>query len=264
VFQTLLVNPLFNLLILIYGVIPGHDLGVAVIVMSVIVRLALWPLVAKQLHSQRVMQQLAPELAKIRTKAKGDKQLESRMMMDLYKEKGVSPFSSFGLLLIQLPIFIALYSVFNEALKPSEIAKLAYEPIRQLGAIKDIISSPESFKPSLLGLVNLTKPNDVLAFLAGATQFYQGKQLMPKHLDSKDPAAQTTKIMSYLFPVLSFFIARSLPSALALYWAITSLVAIVQQHLVLQQDVEEMEEVAGSGTGHKKAAVKPKKIGAGK
>lgn len=255
-FRTLLVNPLFNLLILIYALIPGHDVGVAVIIMSVIVRLALWPLVAKQLHSQKVMQKLAPELSKIRAKAKGDKQLESRMMMDLYKEKGVSPFSSFGLLLIQLPIFIALYSVFSEALNPGEIAKLAYEPLRRLDAIKDIISTPESFKPSLLGLVNLTKPNDALAFLAGATQFYQSKQLMPKALDPKDPTAQTTKFMGYLFPILSFFIARSLPSALALYWAITSVVAIVQQHLLLQRDVEEMEEVAEAPENRKRAGKK--------
>src|SRR5436305_1814739 len=102
-FNTLLVHPLFNLLAVIYAVMPGHDFGLAVIILTVLLRLALWPLVSKQLHSQRAMQQLAPEVAKIKQKAKGDRQKESQLLMELYKERGISPFASMIPLLIQLP-----------------------------------------------------------------------------------------------------------------------------------------------------------------
>ena len=108
-FDLILVQPIFNILVVIYGLIPGQDFGVALIVFTIIVRLLMWPLVNKQLNQTKVMRKLQPELAKIKLKAKGNRQLEATLSMELYKERGVSPFSSIGTLLLQLPIFIALF-----------------------------------------------------------------------------------------------------------------------------------------------------------
>jgi len=239
-FNTLLVDPLFNLLAVIYAVLPFRDFGVAIILLTIIIRLLLWPLVNKQLHSQRAMQQLQPEIARIKSEAKGDKQLEGKLMMELYKEKKINPLASFLPLLVQLPIFFALFVVLKDVVKPGEIAHLAYEPVKHLGPIVDIIRGGAVFDPKFLSLIDLSKASPILAALAAVAQFVQTKQLQPKH-KSKDPQAQMMAMMIYLFPALTFFIGLSLPAALALYWVTTSLVAILQQYLVLQRDVREME-----------------------
>lgn len=239
-FNTFLVQPLFNLLATIYAVLPFHDFGVAIIILTILVRLLLWPLVNKQLHSQRALQELAPELARIRTEAKGDKQLEGKLTMELYKEREINPFASFLPLLIQLPIFFALFIVLRDVVKPGEIATLAYEPVRQLGAIADIIHGNIKFAPQLFGAINLANPSPLLAILAAGAQFFQTKQLTPKH-QTKDTQAQIMNTMTYIFPFMTFFIGLTLPSALALYWVVTSAMAILQQTLVLRRDVEELE-----------------------
>ena len=106
-FTTLIVQPIFNLLVLIYALIPGHNFGISIIIFTIIIRLLLWPLVKKQLHQAKVMRQVQPQLKKIKADAKGDRQKESQMMMELYKEKGINPLGSIGILLVQLPIFLA-------------------------------------------------------------------------------------------------------------------------------------------------------------
>ncbi len=240
-FQVILVQPLFNLLAVIYAVLPGHDFGVAIIIMTIILRLLLWPLVNKQLHSQRAMQKIQPEVARIRTETKGDRQKESVMLMELYREKGINPFGSLLPLLIQLPIFIALYAVLRDMIKPGEFAQLAYPFVKHLGAISDILANGGAFHPYFLGFIDLTKPSVGLAALAAVTQFFQTKMLSPKSPQG-DAQAQAVASMIYIFPVVTFLIGLSLPSALALYWITTSAVAILQQYLVLQRDVEELEE----------------------
>src|ERR1700759_4235860 len=96
-FTTIIVQPIFNLLVLIYALIPGHNFGMAIIIFTVIVRLLMWPLVKKQLHQAKLMRQLQPELKRIKAETKGDRQKESMMVMELYKERGINPFSSLGL-----------------------------------------------------------------------------------------------------------------------------------------------------------------------
>lgn len=240
-FQTLLVQPLFNLLSLIYALLPIHDFGIAIIVLTVIVRLILWPIVNKQLHSQKVMQDIGPAAQKIKAEAKGDKQKETQMLMELYKEKGVSPFSSIVPLLIQLPVFIALFIVLRDIVKPGEFERLGYDFVKNLGEIKDIITNQSNFHPTLLGVFDLSQTkNWVLAGLAGGMQYVQSKQLAPKNPDPQQKAM--FKTTSILFPVITVFFGYTLPAALSLYWAATSGVAIIQQHLVLNRDVQELEE----------------------
>lgn len=242
-FTTLLVKPLFNLLLLIYAIIPGHDFGVAIIIMTVLVRLALWPILASQLRSQKKLQALSPEVAKIKKQAAGDKQLESKLLMELYKEREINPFAALIPLLVQLPLFLALYVALRDIIKPGQIEHLVYPALRHLSVIQEVLRHPENFKPYLFGVIDLSKPSPFLALVAGVTQYFQTKQLIPKAAPG-DTQAQTMALTSKIFPVMTFIIGLKLPAALALYWAAASGVAIIQQTIELRKDVEDLEEIA--------------------
>jgi YidC/Oxa1 family membrane protein insertase len=282
-FDTLIVQPIFNLLALIYGLLPGSDFGISLILFTVIVRLLMWPLVKKQLHQTKLMRALQPELKKIKAKTKGDKQLEAKLMMELYRERGVKPFSSFGLLFLQLPIFIALYSVIQIiTLHRDKIASFTYEPIEKLQPIADIIgSSTHQFDESLLNIVNLTKvgfsnsaiywPVIIIAAIAAVLQYVQSKQIMPqsdskkklrdifkdsaagKDVDQSEVSTIMSNRMIILFPFLTFAVGLYLPGALVLYFATSSAVAVIQQYMLLHRDVEEMEVIADLNTKTTKA-----------
>lgn len=238
-FNTILVHPIFNLLALLYAYV--HDFGLAIIVLTVLIRGLLWPLITRQLHSQRALQELQPELKRIKAEAAGDRTLEGKLTMELYKEREINPFASFLPLLIQLPIFFALFLVLRDIVKPGEIAHVVYEPLKQLPVIADIIKNNAAFHPTLFGAIDLTKPSPLLAVLAAAAQFIQTKQITPKHTPG-DTQAQMMAGMVYVFPALTFFIGLSLPSALPLYWFTASAIAILQQYLVLKRDVRELED----------------------
>lgn len=262
--QIIFLQPFLNFLFLIYGIIPGHDFGVSVIILTLIIRFALWPLTAKQLHSQKKMQALQPQIAQVKKKAKGDKQLESQMLMELYKEKEISPFSACLPALLQFPFLIALYFVFRAATQNTEnLIHLLYKPIQHLPAITSILQNPSSFHPSLFGIVSMTNPSIPLAIIAGITQYFQVQMITPAQTDKNDPAASATKMMNYIFPLITVFIAWKLPAALPLYWLTTNIVSIAQQKLIMREEVEEMEEVTivKKLSTPKKAISKPKKSG---
>ncbi len=238
-FNTLFVQPIFNLLAVCYAIVG--DFGLAIILLTIIIRGALWPLVTKQLHSQRALQELQPELKRIKTEAAGDRTLEGKLTMELYKEREINPFASFLPLIIQLPIFFALFIVLKDIVKVGEIAKLVYAPVAHLTPIAEIIKNNAIFHPTLFGAINLTKPSILLAAMAGLAQFIQTKQITPKHTPG-DTQAQMMTGMVYIFPAVTFFIGLSLPSALPLYWFTASSIAILQQYLVLKRDVQELED----------------------
>src|SRR5688572_1724942 len=108
-FDTLIVQPIFNLLVLIYALIPGHNLGLSIILFTIVIRLLLWPLIKKQLHQTKLMRRIQPDLKRIAKETKGDKQRQALLQMELYREKGINPFRSIGIVLLQLPILIGLY-----------------------------------------------------------------------------------------------------------------------------------------------------------
>ena len=282
IFDILIVQPIFNLLIGLYSIIPGGDFGVSLIIFTVLVRFALFPLVKRQLHQTQAMKKLQPQLAVIKKKAKGNKQLESMQMLELYKKNGVNPFRSIGILLIQLPIFIALYHVIQIfTLHRDQIAKYTYDFMEGIAPIKHLIEHPDQFNEKLLGLVDLTKSAfadghvDVililLAIVAAVTQYIMSKQTMP-HNESKKrlrdvmaeaSAGKSTNqsemnaiVMSKMIKVLPFFmffIMISVPGALALYYAVSNLVAVGQQSYLLKQDEEELEELAEEAPSEKPA-----------
>jgi YidC/Oxa1 family membrane protein insertase len=271
IFDILLVQPIFNILIVIYGLIPGHDYGLALIIFTIIARLAMWPLVKKQLRQTKVMRELQPELTKIKKKAKGNKQLESRLMLELYREKGVNPFSSIGMLVVQLPIFIALFAVVRLISNHNNIAKYTYDFLQGIPAISDAIA--HQIHQSLFGFLDLTKhatepgggiywPLLVLAVVAAGLQYYQSRQLMPqpkekrklrdilkdqaagKEVDQSEISALMTGKMTWLFPALTFLLSVYLQGALVLYLVVSSVVAIFQQASVLNSDEVEMEKLS--------------------
>ena len=268
IFNAIFIAPLVNALFFIYGIIPGHDFGVSIILFTLLIRFILWPLAGKQLHSQKKMQALQGDIAKIRAKTAGDKQKESAMLMELYKEKEVNPFSACLPTLLQFPVLIAMFVVFKKATGSiADINTILYEPVRNLAYIKQIIAGQVPFDTTLFGIVNMAKPSQVLAILAGVTQYIQVKMITPKKqkTDAKDPQAQMTSLMNYTFPALTVFIAWGLPAALPLYWITTNLVAIFQQWLIMRKEVEDMEEMdvvkvvrKGGSTSDTKKLPKPK------
>lgn len=273
IFDVVIIQPIFNLLLGIYSLIPGGDFGVALVIFTILVRLALWPLVKKQLHQVKAMRKLQPELVKIKQATKGNKRLESMQMMELYKKHDVSPFRSIGILFIQLPIFIALYTVIRMFTSQREmVARFTYGFLREVGPIKELIAHPEHFNQQMLGFLDLTKQavtsnsfNVILLILAiGAalTQYVMSKQTTPtvptkkrlrdvmseaadgkKSDQSEMNAIVMNKMMKFL-PIMMFFIMINLPGALVLYYTVSNLVAVLQQRSILNKDAEEMIEIA--------------------
>ncbi len=216
--------PLLNLLVWGYNSLPGHDVGVVIIVITILVRLLLAPTMHKQIKSQHAMTKLQPKLEELKERHKDNKEAHAKAMMDLYKEHKVNPLSSCLPLLIQLPILIALYQVFQTALHGN------------LTGLYHNVYNPGSIDPYFLGIVNLSKPNYVFAVLAGALQFWQARMMLTGQ--TKKPTDPTAKIIqmqtTYLLPVFSVVIAASLPAGLPLYWIVTTLFAIGQQYYTIK------------------------------
>jgi YidC/Oxa1 family membrane protein insertase len=272
IFETLIVQPIFNLLLGIYSILPGHDFGIALIIFTIIIRFAMWPLIVRQLHQVKQMRKLQPELAKIKKATKGNRQLESMQMLELYKKHDVKPFRSILTLLIQLPIFIALYQVIQIfTLHRDQIAKFTYDFAEGIGPIKELIANPASFNEKLFGIVDLTahaiSPTGVnvflivLALIAAGTQYIISKQTMPttstkrfrdvmaeasagKQPDQSELNAVMMSKMTKFLPFLMLFIMLGLPGALALYYATSNIFAAIQQHFILKRDADEMDKIA--------------------
>lgn len=221
-----LYQPLFNLLIFFAWLVPDHNIGWAIILLTILVRIILYPLNAKMISSQRALATLQPEIDRIKTDFKDDQQAQSKAMLELYQAKKINPFGSCVLLLVQLPILWILYRVFTVGLDTSHFALLY-----------SFVPRPTALNTIFFG-IDLVKPSLVIGAFAGIAQFFQSRQLManqPKTSDKKpsDAAAQTQAILAkqsmYLFPALTIFISARFPSALALYWLTTTLAMVAQQ-----------------------------------
>lgn len=269
-FNTLIVQPIFNVLVLIYGLLPGHNFGLAIILFTILVRLLLWPLLKKQLHHAKAMRQLQPELKRIKKEAKGNRQLESQLTMALYKEKEINPFAPIGLLIVQLPILLALYSCINKIIHdPASLVNFAYPVVQRLPWIQELAADIARFDSSLFGVVDLTRaaisqgqplywPAFIMVVLSAVVQFFQSRQLMPqdkearslrsimksagegKQADRDEMNAAVGRMTQFFVPALVFIFTINLPSALSLYWLTSGVVAIIQQSRILRQDATEL------------------------
>jgi len=230
-FNLILRQPLFNALILLYESLPGHDFGIAVIVLTVLIRLILYPVMIQSIKSQKQLQEIQPKIQEIQKKYKDDKQQQAKETMALYQKQKVNPFSGCLPLLIQLPILIALFLVFRTLQGGLDSLELS--------SLYSFISSPGNIaEPMFLGLINLANPHFGLAIAAGIVQFFQTKMMTPKtkKTELKEGIGQFSQMMQkqmlYFFPFFTVLILWRLPAAIGIYWIVTALFSIGQQHLI--------------------------------
>ncbi|HEY4504527.1 MAG TPA: YidC/Oxa1 family membrane protein insertase [Candidatus Paceibacterota bacterium] len=231
IFYTILYEPFYNGLVLLSGFVPGGDIGLAVITLTIIVRLILTPLTHRQIHTQRKMKLVEGELAGIRKKYETDKQEQTRQMMELYKKHGINPFSGFLLIFIQIPILLALYYVFSRGIPFSS------------DHLYNFVSLPAITNFKFLGFFDLTAKNYILAILVGVSQYFQIRLSMPPtpvstggdKSFSQELAKSMSTNMRYVMPVMIAVIAAGFPSVISLYWLTSNLFAIGHELIVRQK-----------------------------
>lgn len=229
-FQVILYQPIFNGFVALYNLIP--DVGVVILIITVLIKLILYPLTASSIKSQKALTDLQPKLDALKEKLKDNKQAMAQETMRVYKENKVNPFASCLPLLIQLPILIALYYVLRAGLA-NEKFDLLYSFVKHPGTIKTIS----------LGFIELGKASIPLAILAGAAQFWQTKMMMRKQPPkgagpgAKDESmmASMNKNMLYFMPVMTVIIGFQLPAGLTLYWFLSTLLTAFQQLVVFKK-----------------------------
>ncbi len=240
-FNIIIYQPLFNALIFLYEHLPIMDFGVAVIALTVLIRLVLYPLGTQGIKAQKALSEIQPKMKEIQEKYKNDREKQGKEMMLLYKKEKINPLAGCLPILIQLPIIIGIYQVFRvfqDGLSATE-----------LEVLYSFIPSPEIIgNPSFLGIIDLASSNIYLAFIAGILQFFQMKmmlsnqQLTGSNQVSKDKkqdqmsqfSNMMQKQMLYFFPVFTVVILWTLPSAIGLYWITFTLFAIIQQYLTFR------------------------------
>lgn len=241
-FFTLLYEPIFNILVFLYYIIPGGDFGVAVIVFTLIVKIVLYPLGTKAILTQKNFEKIQKRMKEVQEKFKDDKDQQMKEMMEVYRTEKMNPFSGCLPILAQIPILIAVFKVFYDG--------FADEQMRHLYSFMPEIQHVDTM---FLGVVDLSSPFIPLALLAGLMQFAQtktmfsltkrGKEEEPKKDEKKSPNFQDMmrKQMMYVFPFFTFFILLKLSSALALYWIVNAGFTVYQQYTVLGK-YERMQE----------------------
>lgn len=233
IWNTVLYEPLVNALAFLVSVMPGGDVGLAVIILTIIVKIVLYPLSQKSIESQAQMSILSPELNKIKTSG-ASKEEQARLTFELYKIHKTNPFSGCLLVLIQIPIIFALYYVFLKGIKFEN------------GLLYSFIHIPEHINMMFLGIVDITQKSIILAVLAGISQYLQAhftpKPAVSPVVDGTTPSFQDSfaKSMSmqmkYIFPFVVAFIAYSISGAVALYWITSNLFMVGQQIYVKKKE----------------------------
>lgn len=223
IWDTVLYGPLLNALAFLVSIIPGGDVGIAVIVLTLFVKTVLFPLSQRSIESQIKMNLLAPELKKIKDGG-ASKEEQAKQTFELYKHHRTNPFSGCLLVLIQIPIIFALYYVFFKGIN------------LESGLLYPFIHAPEHVNMVFLGVLDIGQKSIILAALAGVSQYFQAS-LMPKPVapekltgsfqENFTKSMQTQ--MKYVFPFVVAFIAYSVSGAVALYWITSNIFAIGQQ-----------------------------------
>jgi YidC/Oxa1 family membrane protein insertase len=248
-FNEFIYRPIYNLLIFIYNVVPFHDFGISIILVTIFIKLLLVPLSKKQIESQKKMQELQPKLKEIQDKYKNDKEKQTKAIMEFYRENKANPFSGCLPLIFQMIFLIAIYRVLFNISQNGLIVNDAdlYHPF---------IQNPGQINRFFLGLIDLSRAVNfnnlnfaeishiILVIAAAGAQYFQTKLLMEtkkitnakndiklqeKNKKEPDMAQIMSKQMLYLAPIMTLFIGIKFPAGLALYWLVSTLFMIVQQ-----------------------------------
>lgn len=227
-FTEFLYRPLFNALAWLYQNVAFEDLGVAIILLTLAVRIILFPLFHKTVKHQRITQDLQPQIKRIQKKHKNDKETQAKEIIELYGKHKINPLTPILVLLIQLPIIFAVYRIFINGFSNGSL-DLLYPSIHL----------PEAPNQNFLGVIaDLTQPSLVVALFAAVAQYFQGKLAFSKRNKDKNkdsaesPAEKIGKRMVFAMPILTLVILINLPAAIGLYWSTTTIFSIFQQAIV--------------------------------
>lgn len=227
----IVLRPLYNLLVALYGVL-GHDLGLAIVALTVVIKLILYPLSRSALRSQLAMQEIQPRLKELQVRHKGDREALARATMALYRESKVHPLSSCLPVLIQLPFLIGIYWALQAAVQGSSF-ELLYAFVPHPGTLNQIA----------FGFLPIGKPSVVLAVLAGVAQWWQARMLLQKRPPpnavkgpgkDEDMMAMVNKQMAITMPIMTVVIGIGFPAGLTLYWFISTVLQAAQQQLMMR------------------------------
>lgn len=242
-FKTIFIEPLYNFLVFLINVVPWHDVGLAIIVLTLIVKLILSPLHKKAIIGQYRLKQLEPKINELK-KQFPDKKEQAAKSFELYKEHNINPFSGCLPILIQLPIILALYRVFMGGFDFS-----AHQ-------IYSFVTVPEVFNLKFLGLVDLSVKSLVMSVLAGVSQFFQAHFSIAmrdqKPVDPHDTSLQANmsrmmgKQTKYILPIFIAFISYQISAAIALYWTVNNIFTTFQEIRLYKQLKAEQKPVVQS------------------
>lgn len=234
VWHTLFFNPVYNVLVFFIDAVPGGDVGIAIILTTIVVRFILLPFSLKAAHTQFVMREIDPKVKAIKEKFKHKREEQARATMELYKKEGVHPFSSALLLFVQIPIVIALYwSVSRGGGVPL--------PNINVDLLYSFIPRPETVTMIFLGVIDVAGKSIPLAALAGITQFIHTHLSLPKREprdknappNFKEDFAHSMQLqMRYVMPFFIFVVAYSISASIALYFVVSNLASIAQEYIV--------------------------------
>ncbi|MFA6227694.1 MAG: YidC/Oxa1 family membrane protein insertase [Patescibacteria group bacterium] len=238
-FNLICYQPLLNLLVFVYNIIPGHDIGLVIITLTLLIKLALYLPSRSTIKAQQSLQELQPKIDEMKEKYKDDKERQAKEMMNLYKEHKINPLSSCLPLLIQLPFLIAIYQVFNTGLRNGSLSLLY-----------PFIANPGHINSLAFGFLDMAKPQWILAVLAGAAQYWQASMMIAKrpaikNKDSKDEdmSAIMSRQMTIMMPLMTIVIGWSLPSGLVFYWLLLTVFTSLQQLITKKKTITDKAEV---------------------
>ncbi len=219
-FHTIFYEPVYNLIVIVLNLVPLHDIGAAIIIVTLIVKGLLLPLNLSALRTQYMMKKIEPEMKKIKELQKKDPQAASKQMVELYRRDKINPFSSLFAVILQIPLFFALYFVFSKGL------------FNDPQSLYSFVSFPETLHTYAFGLFDVKEKNIVVAILAGVSSFLlarrqtegMGTTKTDKEESFQDSFLKSMRIqMLYVLPAIVAFSGVFLPSALALYWFVSNM-----------------------------------------
>jgi YidC/Oxa1 family membrane protein insertase len=244
-FYNAIYDPLYNGLVYLVDVVPTHDIGIAIIILTILVKFVLFPLSRQAIKTQIAMRQIAPEVEAIREKFKEKQDEQARAIFALYRERGVRPFSSFLLILIQFPILFGLYWVFWHGGLPDVDPTMLYS----------FVPVPDMVNMEFLGLVDMRERSIILAALAGLTQLaYARLSMGPRKPREKSKEQSFSADMAhsfdlqarYILPLIVAGIAYTVASAVPLYWTASNLFMLAQEFLMGRRFTDTTTDAPGS------------------
>lgn len=234
-------EPLYNALVYLVDIVPAHDIGIAVIILTILVKVILFPLSRQAIRTQAAMREIAPEVEKLKEKYKDKQEEQARAIFALYRERNIRPFSTFFLIFLQLPILFGLYWVFWKGGFPSINMDTLYA----------FVPAPERVNMQFLGIVDMSERSLILAALTGLTQYLytrlsMGKRKPREKVDtptfSSDMAHSFDLQARYVLPLLFAGISYTLSAALPLYWTTSNLFMIAQEYLMGRRFKESVQD----------------------